>query len=123
MADTGPGKIVWRDLTVPNAAEARDFYAAVVGWTAEAVDMGGYEDYSVLSGDGETVAGICWARGTNAGIPAQWLIYIEVPDVAAAARAALERGGAVVDGPRPMGEHQFCVVRDPAGAVFALIGG
>jgi|GEM_PF-2074257 len=27
----------------------------------------------------------------------------------------------VIDGPRPMGKSRFCVIRDPAGTVAALI--
>ena len=29
------GSVVWRDLTVPDAAPVRDFYAQVVGWDPE----------------------------------------------------------------------------------------
>ena len=34
MSDKGPeiGSIVWRDLTVPDAAAIKDFYSQVVGW-------------------------------------------------------------------------------------------
>ena len=115
------GAVMWRDLTVGNAAQVRDFYAAVAGWTAAAVDMGGYEDYSMMvPATGETVAGICHARGSNAKVPPQWLIYITVADVDASARRCVELGGAVLDGPRAMGGGRFAVIRDPAGAVAAL---
>jgi predicted enzyme related to lactoylglutathione lyase len=32
--------VAWQDLTVPNAEAIRDFYAVVVGWRPEPVDMG-----------------------------------------------------------------------------------
>jgi predicted enzyme related to lactoylglutathione lyase len=67
------------------------------------------------------VAGICHARGPNAGMPAQWMIYIQVDDLDACVQRCAERGGTVVDGPRELGEHRFCVIQDPAGAVAALI--
>ena len=38
-----------------------------------------------------------------------------------AAERCRELGGEVVDGPRMMGRHHFCVVRDPAGAVIGLV--
>jgi hypothetical protein len=41
--------------------------------------------------------------------------------VAAPPRRCVALGGQVLDGPRPMGSKQFCVIRDPAGAVAALI--
>jgi predicted enzyme related to lactoylglutathione lyase len=116
------GKIVWTDLTVNDADKVRDFYSSVLGWTSHGVDMGGYEDYEMKSTEtGETVAGICHARGTNANLPAQWLIYIQVADVADSARKCIEAGGKIIDGPRPMGKQQICVIQDPAGAVAGLI--
>ena len=45
--------------------------------------MGDYVDYSMSDQDGNVVAGICHARGSNAGLPPQWLVYIQVASVAA----------------------------------------
>ncbi len=118
------GSIVWRDLTVPDADGVRDFYSEVVGWAAKPHDMGEYNDYEMIaSGTGECVAGVCHARGANANVPAQWMIYVTVADVEASAKRCVELGGSVLDGPRPMGAKPFCVVRDPAGATLALIEG
>ncbi len=117
------GSIEWTDLTVPNAEELRDFYSKVVGWTPSPVDMGGYEDFGMnRPADGEAVAGVCHARGGNAKIPPQWLIYITVENVDAAAERCVTLGGKVIDGPRAMGPRRFCVIQDPAGAVAGLIG-
>lgn len=123
MADNGIGAICWTDLTVPDAEQVADFYRHVVGWTTTGCAMGGYEDYCVNApGNGQTVAGICHARGVNADLPAQWLIYIVVADVDVSAAACVRLGGQVIAGPREMGEQgRFCVIRDPAGAVAALI--
>jgi predicted enzyme related to lactoylglutathione lyase len=116
-----PGTISWRDLTVADAASVRDFYQAVVGWTHRPEPMGDYEDYCMIApATGEVVAGVCHARGTNANVPPQWLMYINVEDVDASAQKACELGGAVLDGPRMMGAGRFAVIRDPAGAVCAL---
>jgi hypothetical protein len=118
-----PGSIVWTDLTVKDAGRLRDFYRDVVGWKPEGVGMGDYEDYNMVSkATGEPVAGVCHARGPNANLPAQWLVYVQVEDVEAGVRRAVELGGAVVDGPRGMGSSRFAVIRDPAGAVLALVG-
>lgn len=116
------GSICWRDLTVPEAVAVRDFYARVVGWQAEPADMGEYSDFTMNAPDsGEAVAGICHARGPNADLPAQWLIYITVADVEESARRCAELGGRVLAGPRGMGVHgRYCVIQDPAGAVAAL---
>jgi predicted enzyme related to lactoylglutathione lyase len=117
------GSIVWTDLTVADAVRIRDFYAAVVGWGIEPVSMGDYSDFSMVTpGDKTPIAGVCHARGPNARLPPQWLIYVSVPNLDASVRRCLELGGKVVDGPRSMGEKKFCVIQDPAGAVAGLIG-
>jgi predicted enzyme related to lactoylglutathione lyase len=126
MSESDPpplGSIVWQDLTVPDASKLRDFYAQVVGWTSTPVGMGSYSDYCMNTRqDGKTVAGICHAKGINANVPAQWLIYISVGDVDRAVAKCKELGGAVIDGPRALMGQRFCVIRDPAGAVAALFG-
>jgi predicted enzyme related to lactoylglutathione lyase len=115
------GTICWRDLTVPDAKKLAEFYRSVVGWETTAQDMGGYEDYNMVPpGTGESVAGICHARGPNADIPPQWLVYIAVENVEASAAKCVELGGTIVTGPRAMGSGRLCVIRDPAGAVCAL---
>lgn len=115
------GRIAWRDLTVPDAEAIRDFYSAVVGWQAQPHDMGGYDDYVIFPPDSEdALTGISHARGSNAAIPPVWLIYITVADVSASAEQAVALGGTLLDGPRKMGEADFAVIQDPAGAVFAL---
>lgn len=122
MSDAKIGTIIWRDLTVPDADGLRDFYSEVVGWDVKPHPMGTYDDYEMVAqGTGETVAGVCHARGTNASVPPQWLVYVAVVNVAESAARCEANGGTVVDGPRPMGAQNFCVVQDPAGAVLALI--
>lgn len=113
--------IAWLDLTVPNAEELRDFYSNVAGLTAEPLDMGGYSDFVMRDRDGNSLAGVCHARGGNTGIPPVWLVYFVVDDLDASLREVSARGGAVVAGPTAMGDGaRYCVVRDPAGAHCAL---
>lgn len=116
-----PGDIGWHDLTVPNAVDIRNFYEKVVGWKWSGVNMGGYEDFTMLPlGSEDAVAGICHARGPNAEIPPQWLMYIVVDDVDAGAASCVELGGKILVAPRSLSGGRFCVIKDPAGAVCAL---
>lgn len=117
------GTISWADLTVEDAPRVRDFYREVVGWEVEELDMGGYADYCMNAPEGgATAAGICHARGVNAGLPPQWLVYITVADLDRSIERCAALGGVVVAGPRDMGPYgRMCVVRDPAGAVAGLI--
>ncbi len=130
------GRIAWHDLTVPDAEAVRDFYQAVVGWKSDAVSMGDYDDFTMIApvrsantdasassgGGGEAVAGICHARGANADLPAQWLLYVTVADVGQSAQACVSRGGTLLTPIKAIGDAHFCVIRDPAGAVCALYG-
>lgn len=116
------GKIEWLDLTVDNATQVKDFYAKVVGWSPEDVSMGSYDDFNMNLPDNKTtVAGVCHARGSNANMPAQWLVYVRVADVDESATACEARGGKVLDGPKRMGSNNFAVIQDPAGAVMAIV--
>ena len=114
------GKIAWIDMTVDDAESIRDFYTRVAGWGHEGVSMGGYEDYSMTAPGGDTVSGICHARGSNADLPRGWLIYITVEDVEASAAACEAHGGEVIVPVRGLAGGRFCVIRDPAGATAAL---
>ena len=116
------GTIAWHDLTVANATEIGQFYAEVVGWKAEPVDMGGYSDLNMSGPDsGDPLAGVCHARGSNAGLPAQWLLYIVVEDLDRSAKRTADLGGEILVPPKETGGHgRYCVIRDPAGAVAAL---
>ena len=121
MSEPSPiGKFGWTDLTVNNAAEIRDFYQQVTGWTTSPVNMDGYEDFCMVSADGTTVAGICHARGENADLPPMWLVYIYVEDLQQSIENCESLGGKKLHGPRKIEGGQMAVIQDPAGAVVAL---
>jgi hypothetical protein len=117
------GSVGWMDLTVENADEVRDFYAEVVGWGSQGLDMegGAYQDYVMTNAGGDAVGGVCHARGANAAMPAAWMIYVHVADLDASLSACRETGGEVVVEPREAGgQGRYAVIRDPAGAAMAL---
>ena len=116
------GSITWIDLTVPNGDAIRDFYAGVTGWKPEPVGMGDYSDYNMTEPEsGKPAAGICHAQGMNIGIPAQWLMCVNVADVDASASRCVELGGKILRPVKSIGPSgRFCVIQDPAGAVAGL---
>ncbi len=115
------GAIEWRDLTVNDASGVSDFYAEVAGWTKQPISMGDYDDYVMnLPSNGETVAGICHARGSNSEQPPQWLMYVRVENSKASAEKVVELGGEIIQGPRVMNDETYFVIRDPAGAVLTI---
>lgn len=114
-----PGTISWQDLTVADAEKVRDFYASVVGWSPEPLNMGTYSDF-VMNADGEGIAGVCHARGANAAVPPVWLIYITVDDLDHSIAECDRLGGSLVVPARSYGGGRYCVIKDPAGAICAL---
>ena len=122
------GRISWLDLTVSDASATRDFYRQVVGWSVQDVAMedasGRYVDYTMFGNDGSPAAGVCHARGTNQGLPAIWMIYLPVGDLAESIRRVREGGGKVINAKRgPDGEYAYAAVQDPVGACLALVQG
>ncbi|WP_025619381.1 VOC family protein [Salinispora cortesiana] len=121
MSQARVGTIAGFDLTVQDADRIRDFYADVVGWKPEPLSMGDYDDYVMLAPDGSPVAGICHARSGNADLPPQWITYIAVSDLSESLTRATEKGGEVVRQPNGTGPGGFALIKDPAGAVVALM--
>jgi predicted enzyme related to lactoylglutathione lyase len=130
MSDKAPqvGTVGWIDLTVADAPRVRDFYQQVIGWISKPIDMGGYDDFNMLapsSGnpeeDGTPVSGVCHARGLNAALPPQWIVYFIVADLDESLAHCGTYGGRVVAKPRSSpGQGRYAVIADPSGAVCAL---
>lgn len=117
------GTIVGTDLTVDNAAEVRDFYAAVIGWEFEALTVEDHDDYVMKTPGGEWVAGICHRLGPNADLPPRWLVYVAVENLEQSIARCLELGGKAITPIKSLSEGtSYVVVQDPAGAVLALSG-
>jgi uncharacterized protein len=119
------GAIISADLTVPNAEGIRDFYKQVIGWESEEMKMsdenGDYTDYVMKDQAGNWVGGVCHARGVNLGIPPQWLVHVNVADIAASVKRCLELGGKVLKEMRGEdGTYYYVVIQDPAGAFLSL---
>lgn len=113
------GSIGWMDLTVPDADSLKDFYAAVVGWTPEALSMGEYSDY-VLKSEGGGV-GVCHARGANANIPPVWMPYFIVANLDESLAHVERLGGKRVAEIRSYGPTaRYCMIQDPQGVYCTL---
>lgn len=122
------GRIAWLDLTVPDAAATRDFYREVVGWSSLDVAMkdGGetYADFNMLDEDGNPVAGVCFARGENAGLPPVWILYLPVGDLGESLRRVSEEGGRVVKSIQGEdGQYHYVLIQDPVEVYLALMPG
>lgn len=112
-----PGSPIWHELSTPNAARAREFYAAVFG--LEISDPLPGFDYTTIKVDGRDVGGIYAVPDAQ---PA-WRAYFAVADTDAAVAIADSNGATVVTQPNDTPFGRMAVVQDPQGAVFALTTG
>jgi predicted enzyme related to lactoylglutathione lyase len=115
------GRFVWHQLMTRDVPGARKFYSELVGWKTMPWPLD--PAYTVCHADAGPVAGIMEIPSSApAAVPAHWLQYIGTPDVDATADAAVRAGGSVMKSPESMqGAGRYAVLKDPQGAVFAVI--
>lgn len=120
----GTGSPTWIDLSTPDAGGAKAFYGALFGWTFE--DLGEqFGHYHYILRDGAPVGGLMSTDGMTCPeggeLPIEWGVYLSVPDVESALRAASDAGGRVVVPAMPVGDAgTMAVILDPAGAAIGL---
>lgn len=111
---------LWLDITVEDADTISQFYADVMGWRRETVEMGGYDDYVMIKPDGTPAGGICHRRGSNCSLPSGWIPYFTVAELASSINAVVEKGGEQVGEIRAFGDAEYCLIKDPGGNHCAL---
>jgi predicted enzyme related to lactoylglutathione lyase len=112
------GEPCWVDFAASDVPRARDFYAALFGWTAEEAgeEYGGYVTFRK---DGHRVAGLGPAMA--GAQPNTWLTYLLVEDAETAEQAAKDAGAEVVAPTMTVGDQgRLAVIADPGGAVVGL---
>lgn len=118
-----PGALVWNECMTRDPQRARDFYAAVFGYTYKAVEGAG--DYTTIdgAGPGDTIGGLGeLSPELPAELPPYWMTYFMVEDADATAALARERGGQVRMGPFDTPFGRMAIITDPQGAAFSIMG-
>ncbi|HYJ42398.1 MAG TPA: VOC family protein [Steroidobacteraceae bacterium] len=115
------GRFVWHQLMTRDVPGAKEFYSGLMGWKAQAWPLD--PAYTVCHAGDVPVAGIMEIPADlPAEVPAHWLQYIGTRDVDGTADAAVRAGGSVVKAPSDMaGAGRYAVLKDPQGALFAII--
>lgn len=114
-----PGSATWYELYASDAKQTRDFYAALLGATAE--PMAGDLEYYVLKHGDKDLAGVMQIDPAWGEIPPNWAVYFAVASADETAAVATKHGGQVL-GPiedTPFG--RMATLRDPFGAHFKII--
>jgi len=101
-------------ILAKNPQRAADFYQRVFGWSVGADNALAYR--TVETGG---IAGGIWPAPPDG--PGMAQLFLEVPDVPAAAAAAADAGGTVVIPPAVLPEgDELAVIVDPEGIPFGL---
>lgn len=117
------GRFAWHELLTTDTEAAKRFYTEVVGWKAQAWGDGSIP-YTVFLNGETPAAGLMKLPQEAAamGAPPNWLAYVEVDDADATIAQATKLGATLLGDAMTMeGVGRFAVLRDPQGAVFAVL--
>jgi len=107
-------------LHANGAPEAKKFYGEILDWSFD--DMQTPVGPYTIVGVGVGIGGGIMAN-PGAGTPSHWLAYIQVEDVAAAAKKAAALGGQILQENTDLPSGAFDVIADPTGAAVGLFQG
>jgi predicted enzyme related to lactoylglutathione lyase len=113
-----PGQFCWIELSTSDADGAKKFYGDLFGWGYNEIPMEpGKPPYIMATKSGKEVGAIY----QSPGVPPNWMNYVDVDDVNAAAEKVKSLGGKVHNGPFDVFEAgKMAICADPQGAMFSL---
>jgi len=121
------GRVVWHDLLTTTPEATRRFYRELFGWTFErpGIDLGfgGDDSYLLIRHEGRLIGGMFDATQVDAeDNVSQWVTVLSTDDVDAAVARARAGGAEIVTPPTALATRgRIAVLRDPEGALFALL--
>lgn len=112
-----PNMMCWNELDTTDTEAARRFYTGLFGWGAKA---GG--DYTEFQREGTSIGGMMRIPKEWGPMPPNWMVYFAVEDCDKTVARARELGGSAIVPPADIPNvGRFAVLRDPQGAVFAIV--
>ena len=114
------GAFSWVDCSTSDA-DARHFYASLLGWDIEEAPMGGgLTNYTFLR-DGHRIAALSELPPQMAHLPPSWNSYVTVDDVDVLAPAVQKLGGTVLVEPFDISDNgRLLMCQDPQGAAISF---
>ncbi len=95
MSEQKPGQFGWNELVSQDKDGSQKFYAELLGWTTEEMEMGPGATYTMFK-QGEEPVARCIAAPPEAGdASTMWMNYIMVEDLDAAVAKASELGASI----------------------------
>lgn len=118
-ADAPVGGWLWTELWTHDVDVSVSFYASLVGYEYEIVNMTVLSDYGVLKTDDRPRAGVRQLPWKE--VMPNWLPYVRVDDPAAVAARVEGLGGKVLIAPADtVRAGSVALIQDPSGAVLAV---
>lgn len=115
------GHFTWADCASHNQDAAKAFYAGLMGWEIDDMDIGGSMLYTMFKFDGVYTAGLGPMMPGMEDIPSHWTNYVSVDDVDAIVAKAESLGATVVAPIMDIFESgRMAVIADPTGAQLGL---
>ncbi len=122
MKDYAPGTFCWTDLQTNDAAAAKKFYSALLGWECTDMPMPDGNAYTFLNVRGKEVAALSQMSPEmqKGGVPPHWNSYVSVASADETQKKAEAAGGkALMPAFDVMDAGRMVMLQDPTGAVFA----
>lgn len=117
------GSMSWFENSTLDAAQGREFYTKLFGWTSETMPMPEFE-YTVFSYNGVPIAGMhpMTPEMKSGGMKPQWATYFTVNDVDAAFATGMERGAREMIAPMDIPNiGRMAAMTSPQGVNFYVI--
>jgi predicted enzyme related to lactoylglutathione lyase len=116
--DPGVGAVLSADIAVPEHEREVRFYSRVLSTGDDPL----WREEDLMNNRGMPVIGLGERSAEHAQLPLQWMPHIQVAEVAASVRRALDLGGSVLmQAEDDDGRSQWAVLLDPNGAAFGVI--
>ena len=108
------------ELHTTAPAAAKDFYRRLFDWKTQDTEIPGAHPftYTELDPGGGPRGGLM--PQTRPGVPSHWMVYVDVPDLAAATKKAKDLGATVTLERQEIPEGAFSMLLDPTGAAVGL---
>lgn len=112
----------WHEVYTQDLDATVEFYTKALGLGVEKMPMGEMGDYTMLSVNGNAVAGVVDTTTLPMpGVPPHWAVYLAVDDVDARLKSVLENGGKVlVEAMDIPTVGRMGLIQDPTGATIWL---
>ncbi len=114
-----PGSTTWYELYTSDAKQARDFYTALLGATADPVP-GGMEYYVLKHGE-KSLCGIMQIDPSWGEFHPQWTAYFAVANADETVALVTKHGGKIMGNIDDSPFGRIAALADPSGATFKIV--